>query len=233
MENVGSAFGLNDWQPADEPYVIPPEVAAYTYAENWWDVTGNGTAISQPDAPYTAFENTSFEINSRITSDYNPYTSSLCEWDQNMLLLDMSIGELVEWSGRNSSGYTTTFWRGFDQGSGISVYTTTMTISAYPCGEPQSTTEVEPIMVEGAGRWIGISFVAMQIVMPPDLNVAGYLSEKVAGCNVFCNLPQTNRYAGPPSACVQLQIPIVFECSPTVRVVKNAQSCVCFDVGLK
>lgn len=79
---------------------------------------------------------------------------------------------------------------------------------------------------------IGVTFIAMQIVMPPNLNAAGYLYEKVQPCDVYCNLPQTNRTPGPPSACIQLQIPFgPLGCSKLVRVVKNVQACICYDVG--
>lgn len=223
-----------EWQPELGVYVLPADVATFTYAENWWEgiYPQDSSLISEPSAPYSAYENVDFRLNSRVTSDYNPYASTLCEWNQNMQLLDMSIGELVQWSGQSAQGLTTTYWRDFGHEAQISVYTTNLTISAHPCGYPQPEFPVEPIVINEVGGWIGISFIAMQIVMPPNLNAAGYLYEKVTGCNVFCNLPQTNRYGGVPSACIQLQIPFVWEnCSPIVRVVKNVQACVCYDIS--
>lgn len=79
---------------------------------------------------------------------------------------------------------------------------------------------------------VGITYIAMQLALPPNLNVLGYLYEKVQPCDVYCGAPLTNRYDGRPSACIQLQIPFgPFGCSILVRVVKNAQACICFDVG--
>lgn len=96
----------------------------------------------------------------------------------------------------------------------------------------QATCPYDPYVTAGnAAIPIGISFIAMQLVIQPP-NAAGYLYEKVQPCDVHCNVPQTNRTGGPPSACIQLQVPYgPLGCSLIVRVVKNVQACICFDVS--
>lgn len=96
----------------------------------------------------------------------------------------------------------------------------------------QATCPYDPFVTYGSASIpIGISFIAMQLVLQPP-TPAGYLYEKVQPCDVYCNVPQTNRTAGPPVGCIQLQIPYgPLGCSAIVRVVKYAQACICFDIS--
>ena len=83
----------------------------------------------------------------------------------------------------------------------------------------------------GSNFPIGITYIAMQLAIQPP-TPAGYLYEKVQPCNVYCNAPLTNRYPGPPVSYIQLQIPYgPFGCSLIVRVVRNTQAGICYDVG--
>jgi hypothetical protein len=78
---------------------------------------------------------------------------------------------------------------------------------------------------------VGVSFIAMELAGGPS-STGWFRYDKVPGCHVYCNDPQSNWMAPPQASCIQLQIPYVYVCSPIVRVRRSPASCVCFDINI-
>lgn len=94
----------------DQPVMeTPAEIAGFTYAEGWWDVTPTPTSYVSIDTPdFTGYSDGNLTLNTQVTTDFNVYSSysySQCMWNQGMRLLDMSIEELIAQSGGWSSGW--------------------------------------------------------------------------------------------------------------------------------
>ncbi len=104
-------------------------------------------------------------------------------------------------------------------------------------GNYQSSLEITPLCPEetefgsAIAAPVGVSYIAMAYAAGPS-STGWFRYDKVPGCQVYCNAPQSNWTAPPWSYCIQLQIPYVYFCSPVVRVKRNPSNCVCFDVNL-
>lgn len=98
----------------------PAEVIAYTYTDSYWDITPNSQSTSymtdESGNTLPAYENGTLNFYGSVTSDYNPWAQTQCQWNQNMMLLDLTIGQLL--NANSISNLGTTWMGGWSFGSG-------------------------------------------------------------------------------------------------------------------
>jgi len=105
---TSSTYGYID---PESPYAPEPvDVIAYSYTDSYWDVTPNsqntGYMTDENNVTLPAYENGTLNFYGSITSDYNPWAQTQCQWNQNMMLLDLSIGQLLSMGSLSGWGST-------------------------------------------------------------------------------------------------------------------------------
>lgn len=89
----------------------PMDVITYTYTDSYWDVTPNGSEsgywTNENDEVLPIYENATLNFYGTVTSDYNPWAQTQCQWNQNMMLLDMTMQQLLEMGSLTGWGTTT------------------------------------------------------------------------------------------------------------------------------
>lgn len=90
---------------------VPADVIAYTYTDSYWDVVPNGNESSyftdENNEVLPIYEDATLNFYGTVTSDYNPWAQTQCQWNQNMMLLDMTIEQLLMMNNFTSLGTTT------------------------------------------------------------------------------------------------------------------------------
>lgn len=95
----------------EAPIILyPQDVVAFTYTDSWWDATANpngkGYMEDEDGNQLPAYESGILNFHGVVSSDYNPWAASQCQWNQNMQLLDLSINQMMQMTGWSSNGST-------------------------------------------------------------------------------------------------------------------------------
>jgi hypothetical protein len=114
----------------EEPYTPEPvDVIAYTYTDSYWDVTPNSQDTSyltdENGNTLPAYGSATLNFYGSVTSDYNPWAQTQCQWNQNMMLLDLSIDQLIAMGSLSGWGSTSfarwDFWGGTESAIQLNV----------------------------------------------------------------------------------------------------------------